>query len=229
MATRKAKHRTPNDTSPKKTSEPGATGAQMPQSDPTKKPFTPEVLDRTVIAVPLLDKIKKDGETKVQPIIIDLNLDYHGGREAARDWAQKLVKDIIADLGLDPKQQNVNDTKSKLSHQYLFAALEGRAIRELVRRDNQDKPKTTGDTRASQTAHRAIFRIWPDFPVKGLITKSISTVKADAARNSFSAFGDNIIWAVMDSGIERQSSPFQETQESGARGAAETSGFYRAP
>ena len=202
MATRKSKRRAPNNSSPKKASEPGATGIQMPQSDPTKKPFTPEVLDRTVIAIPLLDKIKKDGETKIQPIIIDLNLDYHGGREAARERAQKLVNDIIADLGLDPKQQNVNDTKSKLSHQYLFAALEGRAIRELVRRDNQDKPKTTGDTRASQTAHRAIFRIWPDFPVKGLITKSISTVKADAARNSFSAFGDNIIWAVMDSGID---------------------------
>ena len=201
MATRKTKRRAPSNASPKNTSMPGATGTQMPQSDPTKKPFTPEVLDRTVIAIPLLDQIKKDGETKLQPIIIDLNLDYHGGREAAREQAQKLVKDIIADLGLDPKQQNVNDTKSKLSHQYLFAALEGRAIRELVRRDNQDKPKATGDTRVSQTAHRAIFRIWPDFPVKGLITKSISTVKADAARNSFSAFGDNIIWAVMDSGI----------------------------
>ena len=202
MATRKAKHRAPNKAALQKTSEPGAVAAQMPQSDPTKKPFTPEVLDRTVIAVPLLDKIKKEGEEKVQSIIIDLNLDYHGGREEARKRAQQLVQEIIRELGLDPKQQNINDTKSKLSHQYLFAALEGRAIRELVRRDNQDKPKTTSDTRASQTAHRAIFRIWPDFPVKGLITKSISTVKADAARNSFSAFGDNIIWAVMDSGID---------------------------
>jgi hypothetical protein len=202
MATRKAKHRAPNKAALQKTSEPGAVAAQMPQSDPTKKPFTPEVLDRTVIAVPLLDKIKKEGEEKVQSIIIDLNLDYHGGREEARKRAQQLVQEIIRELGLDPKQQNTNDAKSKLSHQYLFAALEGRAIRELVRRDNQDKPKTTSDTRASQTAHRAIFRIWPDFPVKGLITKSISTVKADAARNSFSAFGDNIIWAVMDSGID---------------------------
>ena len=93
MATRKSKRRTPNNTSPKnQASEPGATGTQMPQSDPTKKPFTPEVLDRTVIAIPLLDKIKKDGETKIQPIIIDLNLDYHGGREAARERAQKLVQ-----------------------------------------------------------------------------------------------------------------------------------------
>src|SRR4030095_9204977 len=52
------------------------------------------------------------------------------------------------------------------------------------------------------SSRRALYRIWPDFPVKGLITKSISTVKADAARNSFSAFGDNIVWAVMDSGID---------------------------
>ena len=67
-----------------------------------------------------------------------------------------------------------------------------------------------------KTMHRGIFRIWPDFPVKGLITKSISTVKADAARNSFSAFGDNIIWAVMDSGHRRESSAFQKTQKSGS-------------
>ena len=120
MATRKTKRRAPNNASPREASQPGATGTQMPQSDPMKKPFTPEVLDRTVIAVPLLDKIKKDGETKVQPIIIDLNLDYHGGREAARERAQKLVKTSSRNLGLDPKQQNVNETKSKLSHQYLL-------------------------------------------------------------------------------------------------------------
>ena len=206
MATRKSKRRTP----PVKASEPGTTTTQMRQSDPTKKPFTPEVLDRTVIAVPLLDKIKKDGEEKVQPIIIDVNLDYHGGRDQAREQVRKLVTEIIAELGLDPKQQNVNDSKSKLSQQYVFAALEGRAIRELVRRDNQGKSQTTVDSHAQLTMHRCIHRIWPDFAVKGLITKSISTVKADAARNSFSAFGESIIWAVMDSGIDANHPHFKK-------------------
>ncbi len=201
MATRKSKRRA-SKAAPRKPSQSEAPGTQMPQSDPTKKPFTPEVLDTTVIAVPLLDKIKKDGEAALQPIIVDLNLDYPGGREEARKRARQLVEEITAELGLDPKQQNVNDTKSKLSQQYLFAVLEGRAIRELVRRDNRNTPRASGASDTSLRARRAIFRIWPDFPVKGLIIKSISTVKADAARNSFSAFGENILWAVMDSGID---------------------------
>jgi len=192
MAARKTKRRAPSNASPKNTSTPGATDAQMAQSDPTKKPFTPEVLDKTVIAIPLLNKIKEKGEAELQPIIIDVNLDYHGGREEARKTVRQLVQDVITELGIDPKKQNINEGKSKLSHQYLFAVLDGRAIRELVHRDNHDKP----------SSRRALYRIWPDFPVKGLITKSISTVKADAARNSFSAFGDNIVWAVMDSGID---------------------------
>ena len=83
MATRKTKRRAPSNASPKNTSRPGATDAQMAQSDPTKKPFTPEVLDKTVIAIPLLNKIKEKGQTKLQPIIIDVNLDYQGGREEA--------------------------------------------------------------------------------------------------------------------------------------------------
>ncbi len=34
---------------------------------------------------------------------------------------------------------------------------------------------------------RAIFHIWPDFEISACINKSIATVKADAAQNSFSA------------------------------------------
>ena len=54
----------------------------------------------------------------------------------------------------------------------------------------------------------AIYRIWPDFVVKALINKSISTVKADAAARSFSALGNDICWAVIDSGIDRDHEHF---------------------
>jgi len=49
--------------------------------------------------------------------------------------------------------------------------------------------------------HRAIYHIWPDFEVSAAINRSIATVKANAAQNSFAATGAGITWAVMDSGI----------------------------
>jgi hypothetical protein len=58
------------------------------------------------------------------------------------------------------------------------------------------------------TSFQAIYHIWPDFDIHTLTTRSISTVKADAARNAFSAFGKDIYWAVMDSGIDGGTSAF---------------------
>ena len=57
---------------------------------------------------------------------------------------------------------------------------------------------------------RAIFHIWPDFEVSACINKSIATVKADAAQNSFSARGAGITWAVMDSGIQKDHPHFRK-------------------
>lgn len=81
--------------------------------------------------------------------------------------------------------------------------LEGDVIRELVKRDSQPKEAPPGDTIGTRVGPRAIYRIWPDFKVGSLINKSVSTVKADAAQSSFSAFGDGIVWAVLDSGVDR--------------------------
>jgi subtilisin family serine protease len=218
MPPKKTKPRSPKKSSPAPAEKPSdepiqsetVHTAEMPQSDPKKTPFTPKVLDKTVIAIPLLEQLEKDGEGKIQPVIIDLNLEYHGGREEARKRVKQLVQEILSELRINSREQNINDVKSKLSHQYLFASLDGRAIRELVRRDNQKQPSTATEASGVQFIHRSIYRIWPDFPVKRLTTKSISTVKADAARNSFSALGKNIVWAVMDSGIDARHPHFQK-------------------
>ena len=42
------------------------------------------------------------------------------------------------------------------------------------------------------------------------MNRSVSTVKADAAHLSFSALGDDIVWAVMDSGIDEQHPHFKQ-------------------
>src|SRR5215204_2785353 len=106
-------------------------GTGLPESDPTHKPFTPETLDRTIIAIPLLDKIEKDGPDELQDIIIDVNLEYPGGREKAREIIDKWVDELAAG---DPNQ-DINRAKSRYSQQYLFGRLSGKNIKALVERD----------------------------------------------------------------------------------------------
>lgn len=62
--------------------------------------------------------------------------------------------------------------------------------RELIRLDQ-----------LSDIHDRLIHKIWPDFPVKPLIDRSIATIKADAAGRSYAATGEGVCWAVIDSGI----------------------------
>ncbi len=101
-------------------------------------------------------------------------------------------------------EARINRTKTDLSQQYIFCQLTGPEIEELVRLDRGDEQKATS------LAQRSIYRIWPDFQIKAHITKSISTVKADAARNAFSALGEGIVWAVMDSGIDKDHPHFRK-------------------
>jgi subtilisin family serine protease len=173
----------------------------LPDSDPEKKPFNPEVLDKTVIAVPLLRQIAS-AEKDSYDVIIDLNLGYRGGIEEARKEVKELIGTAAARLRADSALAEIDENKSDLSHHYLFGKLNAKMIEELVRLDAGDKPNPSD---------RAIYRIWPDFEVSPLITKSISTVKADAARNAFAALGEDIVWAIMDSGIDANHQHFEKT------------------
>ena len=55
------------------------------QEENRTKRFDPRILDRSVIAIPLLEEINKD-DNEVHAVIIDVNLDYGEGREAGRTW-----------------------------------------------------------------------------------------------------------------------------------------------
>ncbi|MGH2734955.1 MAG: S8 family peptidase [Actinomycetota bacterium] len=155
--------------------------------------FVPEDLDSMIIALPLLAMFDDGTERDPYDIVIDLNLEYPGGKEAARDQIRELVRDAVASKGQTP-DQGIDSGKTAASGQYIFATLDEEVIRELVRLDTE---------RAEGLKARAVFHVWPDFRVKALITNSIRTVKADAAHVSFSALGRDVVWAVLDSGIAR--------------------------
>lgn len=189
---------------------------QLEKSNPEEMGFTPEVLDRTIIAIPLLKILEKEKSAQagaqaasppeLHPVIVDLNLLYSpNGRKGARQRVEALIAEAVAATGGDPAKEGVNVPKSQLSEQYLFCRLSAASIRRLVAMDSD--PKWPGAT----SPHRnAIYHVWPDFRVKGLINKTISTVKADAAHRSFSAFGEYIVWAVIDSGIDGNHPHFQK-------------------
>jgi subtilisin family serine protease len=187
--------------SPRSKGRPRARKKDDESEKPGKVGFLPRVLDRTVIAVPLLEKFqRRENVDKVFDIIIDLNLEFRDGIDGARTIVQGMIKDVVRDLKRNPARQGVSHTAAE-GNQYVFISLDGEAVRELVRRDAR---------RGKSKADRAIYHIWPDFELKSLINKSISTVKADAAHNSFAAIGKDIVWAVVDSGIDASHRHFRK-------------------
>jgi serine protease AprX len=181
---------------------------EFEESDPKEKPFLPKSLDRTVIAIPLLRDLRREDKGKTAPeahdVIIDLNLEYPDGRDGAREWVLKTINKLLEERPEDePADQIIKE--NHLSPQYVFACLRARVIRGLVTRDAEEHDKDGFDFN-----RHAIYHIWPDFKIKALTNKSISTVKADAARASFGALGDGIVWAVLDSGIYFDHPHFQD-------------------
>lgn len=142
--------------------------------------FNPDILDKTVIALPLLKEIEEKPDTEIA-VIIDLNLNFKGGRAEARS---KILALLAALMPGDQKDLN----KTRLTEQYVFTKIPAQLIKSLIKLDGKE--------------NKAIFKIWPDFKIAPQTIKSISTIKADAARYSFSALGDEITWAVVDSGID---------------------------
>jgi serine protease AprX len=143
----------------------------------------------TVIARPLLDKTaRSEDPAALHHVIIDPNLDFHGGREKAVERIKELTAQSY--IRFDP------------AHPYVFATLSASALRAIVAADSAH-----GSQRFTNSA-RAIYRIWEDTEVEALLTNSVATVKADAAQAAFGANGKDIVWAVVDSGIDQSHQHF---------------------
>lgn len=158
---------------------------EVPVNTPNIPGFSAGALYGSVIAVPLLQRMDAQPPDTVHRVVIDLNLGYPDGRDAAGAAVRELIGRIIEK---GHAGERVDDRDAGIA-QYVVARLTAEAVRELVRRDRAAK-------------HPAIYRIWPDFEVGPLINRSAATVKADAARTAFAATGAGIVWAVVDSGID---------------------------
>jgi serine protease AprX len=192
--------------------------------------FDGSSLDRSVIAQPLIDEMSKatTRSATVYDLIVDLNLLHRAGLGVARElvyieiigydkWfelgrsedtvaylddlasAPGASDDLRAWEGItsEPLADVVDLAKARYTPQYVYPKLTASQIRQLIAVDGK-------------CATRSLYRIWPDFEVEMMLTESIATVKANAARAAFEAAGSGIVWAVADTGIDGTHPHFAE-------------------
>lgn len=158
----------------------------------------------SVIARPLLSRMAElAGRRRSErlAVVIDVKLDHAEGREAARARVVALLR-ALPRRGRAARS-GAGDGWRWIGEQFLLARLTPTEIRWLVSEDAGLRRNSPARTKAGlPPVAPAIHRLWPDFAIGPTLTRSTATVKADAAARSFSAMGDGIVWAVIDSGID---------------------------
>jgi subtilisin family serine protease len=208
------------------------TNEKPPGSQPFERPDPLGIrkdLVRNVVTEPLYSNILSDPSAPVN-VIIDVNLQYHQGRESAFAAVIEIAAAALAGKGIvDLDGLRIPESVGSTANPYMSAVLPGFIIQEMVRIDAQrarqkaEAPQREAAVRADNEAparsvapattpapYMAIFRIWENFSVHPLIDRSISTVKADAAHRAFLAAGKDIVWAVIDSGVDRMHEHFKD-------------------
>lgn len=200
MAAKKAKKTRPSarkTAAPKKRAAPRQAASPAPQRpDPNSDPSDKLTLRVATLSEAFLaDKderkrlgMKEDNESPM-PVVVEMNLSRDGGLNESIDTFNELFEKLFPGR---KKPLLLADT-------YCRCLLSVAEVRQLIREDQKGNVK-----------HRSIFRVWPDFKMKLLIDRSVSTVKGDAARRSYDASGTDIVWAVIDSGIDRNHPHFTQ-------------------
>ena len=207
-------------------------------AEPSPKAFDPETLDHAILTAPLVAEIEREQSNKGHRVLIELDQDHVRGVSDAKQRVVDLVRDLTDSErgGTSRGDLRLERVATERSSRYVVATLTGRQVRDLVARDGSladelrqtyadrgdplpdlaappttptDDPDSLTVRRAPRRIARAIFRIWPDFPIRALLTRSTRTVKADAARTAFTADGAGVVWAVVDSGVDESHPHFQ--------------------
>jgi serine protease AprX len=158
-------------------------------------PANPELTVDSVISKPLMEQMAAAGDRPLG-IVVEVRYRFEGGTEAARLRVAQLVAAI--------------DTAApvRLTSSYVVTRLTAPQIARLVADDapaSQGRTPPASDDPAQSPARAprgAIHRVWPDFETRPLITRSIVATKCQAVHRAFDGTGRDIVWAVLDSGID---------------------------
>src|SRR5882724_487175 len=146
------------------------------------------------------------------PYVIEFNLQHIEGLSGAIAALETRLAALNGDAQAPPRPDYISKTYARCmltvdEWQRLLVA-DG----EWAANEAQDASDSLGSSPSGPTIdsmrYRAIYKLWPDFPVQSQIYRSVATVKADAAFKSFGAAGAGIVWAVIDSGIDENHQHF---------------------
>lgn len=170
------------------------------------------------------------------PYVIELNLQHIEGLSGALATLQARLKTIATEAAKEPPEEKPHtpaelEPPEQISKTYVRCMLNVKEWQDLLALDDIEARKQAEAATAKLQAEalekatentppqpvqpidsirfRAIYKLWPDFPVQSQIYKSVATIKADAALRSFDAAGTDIVWAVIDSGIDGNHPHFQ--------------------
>ena len=124
-------------------------------------------------------------------VMIELNLQHALGLAGATKQFEKLWTTLPPAIS-SRKYLVISDT-------YVRCDLSVDEVRMLAEADEQ---QAGGNRR-----ERSIYQIWPDFPVRPQVDRSVSTIKGDAARRSYDATGGRHYLGGHRHGDRRHASP----------------------
>ncbi len=187
--------------SPENPLPPDKTAASQKTNKPKRVIGVGPALARSVATPALNDKEHRlrwglpESEFEPGCYMVELNLQHGSGVSEASTKFEKLFVQVV------PAEQISDYPLRLITKTYYRAWMSVRQWRALIELDQRNPP-----------AERVIYKIWPDFPVKALIDRSVATIKADAAGRAYAANGDGICWAVIDSGIDGKHIHFGDGQ-----------------
>jgi subtilisin family serine protease len=163
-----------------------------------------EKFARTFVPPELYDQEKRS-EWKLElepggrgPYVVELNLQHIEGLSGAIAVLKELHAKFL---------KNAPDP-TPISKTYYRCRLNLTEWQTLLR---EDEKQALAEARTQETdpmRFRAIYKLWPDFPVESHVYRSLPTIKANAAQRSFEAEGEGIVWAVIDSGVDAEHDHF---------------------
>jgi subtilisin family serine protease len=121
-----------------------------------------------------------------QAVLVELKLATGASADGVREQF-KTVFHAAFEQESDPPPEPL-----PISGHYMRCLLTQDQITVLARQDASAPPPA-----------RTIFRIWPDYRVRAHIDRSVATIKADAATRTYGTSGAGVVWAVIDSGIDK--------------------------